>query len=253
MRTPRLLTATLLACFHVAALADDKTFTVGVEDYPNFLPYSAYQDNIYSGLGKDILDAFAKQHGYTFKYEVYPLKRRDRLFTQGKLDFAFPDNPNWVADLKKNLKISYAPMLEFTDGVLVRPENKGKGLARLKILGVPLGFTPYPYQQLMSTGSMRLEETLQYDSLYQKLVADRVDGAYMNTRIARYYWSQIKKYEQAPVVYDPDLPHASGFWCFSSSKHPAIIEKFKQFLLNNKGKIDELKSSYQFKSSDDNN
>ncbi|MBV8466386.1 MAG: transporter substrate-binding domain-containing protein [Burkholderiales bacterium] len=233
--------------------SDEKTFVVGVEDYPNFLPYSAYQDGKYSGLGKDILDAFAKEHGYVFRYEVYPLKRRDALFVAGKLDFSFPDNPNWVADLKKHVTISYAPMLEFTDGVLVNPEFLGKGLGHLKVLGIPLGFTPYPYQQLMTTGTLRVEESPQYDTLYQKLIAKRIDGAYMNTRIARYYWSKILKADEAPVAYDPDLPHASGYWYVSSIKYGHIVEQFKQFLSTHQVQIDDLKKQYDFKSSDDNN
>jgi polar amino acid transport system substrate-binding protein len=234
-----------------AAAEDTRNFTVGVEDYENFLPYSEYKDGKYAGLGKDMLDAFAKQQGYTFTYQVYPLKRRDKLFVDGQVDFAFPDNPNWVADLKKGVNISYAPMLEFTDGVLVRAENKSKGIARLKVLGIPLGFTPYPYQQLMSTGTLRVEESAQYDALYQKLILRRVDGAYMNTRIASYYWSKIRKSEQAPVTYDPDLPHASGFWYLSSHKHPKVIEEFKKFLSVNKAQIDELKKHYEFSSAQD--
>lgn len=243
-----------LACLTLSGAAwgaDGKTFTVGVEDYQNFLPYSEFRGGVYGGLGKDILDAFARHYGYTFVYKAYPLKRRDHLFVDGKLDLAYPDNPNWVAALKKNVTISYAPILEFTDGVLVRPENLGKGIGHLKVLGIPLGFTPYPYQQLMSNGTLRVEETSDYDSLYQKLIVKRVDGAYMNTRIARYYWTKIRKADQAPVVYDPDLPHASGQWYVSSIKHPRLVEEFKRFMATNRQEVDELKKRYQFVGSED--
>lgn len=111
----------LVSC--LAQAADRKTFTVGVEDYKNWLPYSEVRNGVYGWLGKDILDAFARHMGYTFIYEIYSLKRRDRLFVDGELDLAFPDNPNWVVDMKREPKISYAPMLEFTDGGLVRPAN----------------------------------------------------------------------------------------------------------------------------------
>ncbi|MBB3118332.1 substrate-binding periplasmic protein [Pseudoduganella violacea] len=244
-----LLAATLL-CGGVHA-AEGKTFTVGVEDYKHFLPYSEVRNDQYGGLGRDILDAFARHKGYAFVYKIYPLKRRDRLFVDGLVDLAFPDNPNWVADLKKDVNISYAPMLEFTDGVLVRPENLGKGVGRLKTLGIPLGFTPYPYQQLMSSGALRIEETGDYDSLYDKLLAKRVDGAYMNTRIARHYWTRIRKAGQPPLVYDPDLPHASGQWYLSSHKYPQVIEEFRKFMLSNKAEIDELKKKYEFQAATD--
>ncbi len=246
------LAATWAMVAGAARAADaSKTLTVGVEDYKNFLPYSEFKDGVYGGLGKDILDAFAKQYGYTFIYKVYPLKRRDQLFVAGKVDLAYPDNPNWVANLKQQVNISYAPILEFTDGVLVRPEDLGRGLAHLRVLGIPLGFTPYPYQQLMSSGALRVEESSNYDSLYEKLIVKRIDGAYMNTRIAKYYWTKIRKYEQTPVVYDPDLPHASGHWYLSSHKYPKLIEEFKKFMAGNKDAIDDMKKRYGFQSSDD--
>lgn len=229
-----------------APSSQPRKFTIGVEDYENFLPYSQYKSGHFDGLGRAILDAFAQQHGYVFDYKVYPLKRRDNLFTGGQLDFAFPDNPNWVTVLKKGLRISYAPMLEFTDGVLVRPENIGKGVEAIKTLGIPLGFTPYPYQQLISSGAMRLEESNYYDRLYEKLVRRRVDGAYMNTRIALYYWTHVERYSDAPVVFDPDLPHASGHWYLSSMRYPQVIEEFKTFMKNNKALVDELKARWQF-------
>ena len=248
-----LLAAQLTIALFIGAAqaADKKAFSVGVEDYKNWLPYSEVRNGVYGGLGKDILDAFAKHMGYTFTYEIYPLKRRDRLFVDGLVDLSFPDNPNWVVEMKKELKISYAPVLEFTDGVLVRPENLGHGVGRLKALGIPLGFTPYPYQQLMSAGSLRIEETADYDSLYEKLIMRRVDGAYMNTRIARHYWTRIRKLPHVPVLYDPDLPHASGQWYLSSHKYSRVIEEFRRFMQTNRAEVEELKKKYNFVSSDD--
>lgn len=246
-----LLASLLMLACGLAQAADKKTFTIGVEDYKNWLPYSEVKNGVYGGLGRDILDAFSRQMGYTFIYEIYPLKRRDRLFVDGQVDLAFPDNPNWVVDMKRELKISYAPMLEFTDGVLVRPENLGKGVGQLKTLGIPLGFTPYPYQQLMSAGALRIEETGDYDALYEKLIMRRVDGAYMNTRIARHYWTKIRKLPQVPVVYDPNLPHASGQWYLSSHKYPRVVEEFRRFMQTNKAEVEELKKKYNFVSADD--
>lgn len=242
---------TLVLLSGAAQAADKKTYSVGVEDYKNWLPYSEVRNGVYGGLGKEILDAFARHMGYTFNYEAYPLKRRDRLFVEGQVDLAFPDNPNWVVDMKRELKISYAPMLEFTDGVLVRPENVGRGVGQLKTLGIPLGFTPYPYQQLMSAGALRIEETADYDALYEKLIMRRVDGAYMNTRIARHYWINVRKLPHVPVLYDPDLPHASGQWYLSSHKYPMVVEQFRRFMQTNRAEVEELKRKYGFNSAED--
>ena len=131
-----------LGCLSGILCAKESTYTIGVEDYENFLPYSQYKNNVYDGLGQEILDLFAKKKGYIFKYEAYPLKRVVSLYLAGKLDFLFPDNPYWVMDQKKGIGINYSPVLRFTDGVLVLPKNKGKGLKNIKKLGMPLGFTP---------------------------------------------------------------------------------------------------------------
>jgi len=79
----------------------------------------------------------------------------------------------------------------------------------------------------------------------------RVDGAYMNTRIARHYWTRIRKLPQVPVLYDPDLPHASGQWYLSSHKYPKLVEEFRRFMQSNKAEVEELKKKYNFVSSDD--
>lgn len=73
----------LITFVSLVSASSVKIFTIGVEDYENWLPYSSYKNGVYFGLGKDILDAFAKEQGYVFQYKVLPLKRRDKLFTSG--------------------------------------------------------------------------------------------------------------------------------------------------------------------------
>lgn len=165
---------------------------------------------------------------------------------RGELDFSFPDNPNWVTELRTGLDIAYAPMLDFIDGVLVLPEHEGQGVERLKVLGIPLGFTPYPYASLIESGAVRVEESGDYDSLYLKLIKKRVDGVYVNTRIAKYYWANIQKSEQVVFVFDPALPYASGSWYLSSIRYPRMIEEFKAFMRDNPKLIERLKREYGF-------
>lgn len=225
-----------------------RRYTIGVEDYENFLPYSEFKNGLYRGLGRDLLDAFAKEQGFEFDYVVLPLKRRDQMFVAGELDFAFPDNPNWVTTLKGDLRIAYAPMMEFTDGVIVKPVDLGKGVARIRTLGIPNGFTPYPYQQLINSGKMRVEESVRYDALYEKLQRGRVDAAYVNTRIAEYYFANVaKEPNQASPTFDPDLPHASGHWYLSSRKHADLIEALRGFMKRNEALVADLKQRWRWK------
>ncbi|MFZ3183504.1 MAG: hypothetical protein WA173_05115 [Pseudomonas sp.] len=221
-------------------------FTIGVQDYQNYLPYSEYKDGAYSGLGRAILDAFAQAHGYSFDYRVYPLKRRDLMFARGEFDFSFPDNPNWVPDLKRGLNIHYTPMLEFTDGVLVLPENLGKGVNRINKLGIPLGFTPYPFTDLIKSGAVKVTESAAYDSLYLMLLKARIDGAYANIRVASYYWANVEKNRQATFVFDPKLPHSDGFHFLATIKQRKVLAEFAQFLHDNPALIASFKNHYRF-------
>ncbi len=248
MKRRQLLLSALLTTAAAPTRAQARRiYTVGVEDYENFLPYSEWKNGVYSGLGRDMLDAFASTRGLEFRYVVLPLKRRDAMFVRGDLDFIFPDNPNWVTTLKGNLRIAYAPMMEFTDGVLVRPQDLGKGVARIKVLGIPNGFTPYPYQQLINSGQMRIEESVQYDRLYEKLQRGRVDGAYLNTRIAEYYFAHAGSESGEAPVFDPDLPHASGHWYLSSYKHPAEVLAMRDFMRDRLPQVEEMKQRWKWR------
>jgi len=223
-----------------------KVFTVGVEDYENWLPYSQFKNGKYEGLGRDILDLFAQKKGYVFNYEVFPLKRRDRMFVNQQLDLSFPDNPGWVKDLKQGLEIKYAPVLKFIDGVMVLPENLGKGIEDLKTLGIPLGFTPYQYLKPIQEGKIQQFTYPNYDSLYHKVELKHIDGAYMNIDIAKYYMNKNLN-RPLSLSFDPSLPHAKGYWHLASIKHPELIKEFTLFIQENYAEVDELKKKYGFK------
>lgn len=223
-----------------------KTYSVGVEDYKQFLPYSEFRDGKYSGLSRDVLELFARDQGIVLSFEVYPLKRRDQLFVNGKLDLIFPDNPNWYTKKKKGKTVHYVPVLEFIDGVIVLPENHGRLPGSLKVLGVPLGFTPWQYMTEVSSGNLKLIFNANYEGLYHQVINKRVDGAYVNIKIANYYWSHYHPAEKKPWVFDQTLPHVSGYWYLSSMKYPEIISAFREFMDKRAPEIEALKVLYGF-------
>ncbi|HLO95332.1 MAG TPA: hypothetical protein VK195_13545 [Burkholderiaceae bacterium] len=151
-------------------------------------------------------DAFAASRGLAFRHVVLPLKRRDAMFVRADLDFIFPNHANGVTTLTGGLRLAHAPMMAFTDGVLVRPQDLGKEVDRVKVLDIPNGFGPYPYQQLINSGRTRIEESVQYDRLYEKLQRGRVDGAYLKKRTAEYYFAHVQGEGGEAPVFDPDHP-----------------------------------------------
>ena len=97
-------------------------------------------------------------------------------------------------------------------------------------------------------GKITLLENSGYDGLYQQVLTGKIDGAYANTSVARYYWSKIKGGNDFPVVYDSDLPHTTDLYYISSIRHKDIIDEIKVFMEddNNKAAIEELKRAHKF-------
>lgn len=220
---------------------DQILFTVGVEDYENFLPYSSYINGEYSGLGREILDLYCESRGYIFQYKAYPLKRRDSLYLTGEFDFIFPDNPNWRTDVKGDTQISYAPILPYIDGVIVKEGRKEREIDKLKVLGVPIGFTPWPYLNKIIDDDILPVTINTYDSLLKMVDMDRIDGAFVNIVIARYYGLEFHN-----LVFDPELPYSKGHWYISSISHPEIISDFQSFTIDYNEEIEKLKQKYNF-------
>lgn len=222
------------------------TYTLGVENYENFLPYSEYKNGEYRGLGRDILDNFARNHGISFEYIPLPLKRMDKHFFEGQLDFIFPQHPLWNPEEKKGLTIHYAPLLEFVDGLMVLKQHQDRGIKSHYALGVPLGFTPAPYLSMIAAGQVLVQEVTSYDSLYKMLLKRRIDGAYMNTRIANHYWHGNQKYQSSPIVFDHKAPYIEDYWHLASIKYPNIIQQLRLYMAENPALIRTLKNKHDF-------
>ncbi len=235
----------IILIFSEKSVFAQREFIIGVQNFKDYLPYSQYDKEEYTGFSRKILDLFASNHGYIFTYKAYPVKRLYRVFLEESVDFKYPDNPYWSSDLKKGKDIQYTdPVVEYIDGVLVKPENKGKNLSFLKKLGIIRGFTPFPYLKLIQEKTLETHENSNYEGLLRQALIGRVDGAYLNIAVSRYY---LKKYFNNPevLVFDSSLPHARSHRYLSSIKHPKIIEEFNEFLREKKEVIENLKKEYR--------
>ena len=164
---------------------DQKTFTVVVQNYREFPPYSSFKDNEYGGFNRELLDLFAAKKGYKFEYIAFPIKRLFFEFVNGAGDLKYPDNPKWALHIKKDAPIVYSdPVVEYIDGVMVRPSNKGAGIESIRILGLLAGWTPWPYMDRKNAGQVVFQENNSYAGLLKQAALGRNDGAYSNVRQA---------------------------------------------------------------------
>ena len=229
----------------LSSLASE-SFVVGVEAI-NYEPYfNNKADGEYYGAARDLLDLFADTQGYTFEYRVLPVKRLFNEFIRSQtLDFKFPDNPKWRPELKTSVSVNYSDLV-FIDksAIMVRSVHKAMQPHELKKLGTILGFTPWPFMDKINQGQIKLAENRSFRGLIKQTLAGRVDGAFINTVVARYKLKHTFNQPDALVIAD-NLPLAIGEFYLSSIKHPQIIEEFNQFLSEQAVAVDAIKADFE--------
>jgi polar amino acid transport system substrate-binding protein len=238
-----LLHITLLFFFCVKVNA--ATFTVGVEDL-EYYPLYTMKDGKYVGFSREVLDAFAVQHGYTFQYVSLPIKRLYSYFlTEQSLDFKYPDNPKWQTEMKKSREVTYShPLVKVVEGLMVLPENKGRDLSQLKSVGTVLGFAPWPYLDLINRGQLRILENASFQGLLLQILKRQIDGVYINIIVADNILADVLKTPKG-LVFDPNLPHTESNFNLSTVRHEKTIQKFNSFLLQEKALVNNLREKYK--------
>ena len=227
-----------------AVSASQTEYTVVVQDYESFPPYSSYKNGEYGGFNRKLLDMFATSKGYTFKYVAYPIKRLFFEFVNGAGDLKYPDNAKWALKVKKDAPIVYSDsVVQYIDGVMVLPAKKGNGLDAMKNLGVAAGWTPWPYMGRLKSGDVKFLENTTYEGLLKQAIFSRNDGAYLNVAVSQYYLKNILK-KPGALVFDEDLKHVRDGRSISSIKHPELIAEFNAFLKSHADKINALKQEY---------
>lgn len=238
-----LLPISLFACLLGAANATAENFRVGVELQP-YQPYYSLEAGEYRGYARELLDAFAASQGHRFTYVALPVKRLLNDYLAGKLDFKFPDHPQWSAERKRGHAIHYSqPAVPYTDGLLVPGRHLGQGLLRIRVLGTMRGFTPGPYLADIESGRMTLVQANQIGSLLHMALSDRVDAVYLNPLVARHALKADGLPEDA-LVFDPSLPHVEDYYYLSSRQHPEVIAAFDDFLRANPALLRRLAARY---------
>ncbi|MBN1968311.1 MAG: transporter substrate-binding domain-containing protein [Candidatus Delongbacteria bacterium] len=236
----------LLFLVFIGSANGKEKYLVGVENL-NYLPYYGNNDGIYQGYGRELLDLFAEYKGCDFDYKVLPVKRLFSEFLDGKLDFKFPDHPYWSFEDKEGKNVIYSnDVVEYIDGVMVKPENVGKGIEHLKNMGVVLGFTAWDYVKYIDNGSIKRQENSNFEGMIRQALISRNDGAYCNVGVGRHLLKNVIK-EPDGLIFDEGLPFSKSHYKFSSIKYPTIIEEFNKFLIEKKSEIDKLKEKYSLK------
>jgi polar amino acid transport system substrate-binding protein len=227
-----------------AVVAQAQTYKVGVENIEYYPQYS-YKNGEYGGFARALLDAFAKDKGYTFQYQALPVIRLFSEFVNLELDLKYPDNEKWSSDMKSKVAVVYSdPVVAYIDGVNVLPQKVGKPAAEIKTLGAVRGFTPWDWLEPVKSGAVKLQENNSFAAMLETAAMGRVDGAYGNISVAADVLERELK-QPGVLVFDPGLPHTRAHYHLSSIKHPQLIAEFNAWMKTNAAPVADLKARFQ--------
>lgn len=236
-----------MACIGTAAAS---SFVVGVEEI-DYYPLHSCINGKFSGYGRDLLDAFAKQSGHSFTYTALPVSRLFHTFlNDNSIDFKYPDNPHWQADLKKGKAILYSdPVVSVVEGLLVKPENVEQlSETSLKAIVTMRGFTPWPFDQSMrqkiNNGAIRVYQEDSFSKVIALGMTGHYDAVYASPIVINYYLDVVI-HKSGALVFDKKLPFESNDFSLSSIRQGEVIKQFNEFLAKNQPLVMELKRKYR--------
>ena len=236
-----LLIATGLCLSH-GALAAGK-FSLGVEDL-SYLPYYTTVDGKYTGFGQELFNDYAKASSTEVTFVPLPIKRLLKSFLEGDVQAKFPDSAYWAGDQKEGYDIIYSdPVVNYIDGIMIKPDRKGMTKSSLKNMATVRGFTPYVYLDDIKADRIKVLENSGFEATLKQVAAGRADGAYVNVAVAQYTLTNELKKPDA-LIFAPELPHSAGFYYLSTVNNTEIIDSVNKFLNDDKAEVDALKAKY---------
>lgn len=216
---------------------------MGVEDLP-YLPYYALDKGEYQGFSRELFDAFAAARGHRLVYRPLPVERLYRALLNGDIDLKYPDNPAWRQELKTGQAIHYSqPVAPFVDGILVLPARGREDSGGFRRIATIRGFTPWPLLDRIKQGEVSLSENNSIPGLLQQVLTQRVDGAFINVAVARFYLQRVLGQEQA-LVFNTRLPHARSDYYVSTLRHSGIVQEFDAWVRESPAQVTALRRKW---------
>ena len=244
MKRVATLYALLTLCISAAAIAETRSYRVGVE-LNEYLPfYSPSKERGYTGIGYDVMQKFAHENNYAFEFVPMLVPELCLALERGVIDFKFPYDQEWrCPGLDKSDVSESIGFVPYTDGVVMDPEKFDKTIFDVKTLGTITGFTPVGFMGLVNSGQIRLVEYNNPSRLLEKVVQGEVDMGYLSIQVATYILRNKLRKPQA-LQFNANFPHVNGMFRLASKRHPKIISEFNQWIFDNKKVIEYIASKY---------
>ena len=134
--------------------------------------------------------------------------------------------------------------MNYIDGLIVLPKNKGRALDEIKKIGVVTGFTAWDYLDLSKSGKIKIFAVNSLDALIKQGKKERIDGLYINPVVARYRLNEMSEKGDS-LVFDSSLPHTRSSYHLATIKHENVIKELNEFLKEKKSLIEKLEKKYK--------
>ena len=229
-----------------------ETLIIGVEDIDFYPHYTTSKAGEYTGYARDLFDQFQQHSGIRIEYRPMPVDQLFDALVSGEVDMKYPDNTNWASHLKEGLDVTYSEQVtRYVDGVLRKPEDRGKPLAGIDQLATVSGWTVWEYLDQVNSGQIAVSENKNLRQMIRKVIRNKADGAYFNIVVASHYMENVGLLPLI-LVFDPGLPHTRGTYHLSTIKYPGIVARFNEFLKDQAEQVADLKDLYAVEKNLDN-
>ena len=217
-------------------------YVIGAQNLAYF-PHYDFASSTDKGVAWSILEAFSEASGHEFIYLSLPIRRLQLELVKGSVDFVYPDNRGWYNSITTSSDKHFSlPLTSAVTGTIVKRENAGGGIGKIKHLAMPLGFTPVNWQKRIDNKHTQITWVTNTQQGLALLYQERVDGLDLE-----YFVSQSSAplaYEKGAFTLDLTLPHNEIPFSLSTLYHKDIISELNDFITSNPELIDSIKAKY---------
>ncbi|GLX77766.1 hypothetical protein tinsulaeT_11060 [Thalassotalea insulae] len=168
-----------------ACLYPERVFVVGVEaiEYsPHYNFVSPSQPNFFG----DFIKWLERKTQCQFLVRSLPIKRLVLEYEQaGKLDFIYPDNPNWHRG-QGGARYFSEELITALGTTIVQQQNLNIQVSNFNSLAFPRGFSPVAWYPLQNMYDIKFIETTNALAALKMVDTERADGADIEYNVAQY-------------------------------------------------------------------
>ncbi|WP_269518743.1 transporter substrate-binding domain-containing protein [Alteromonas sp. BMJM2] len=217
-------------------------FIVGAQNL-SYFPHYDFDSDVDKGVGWAILEAFSDATGHEFIYVALPIRRLQMELAKGNIDFVYPDSKRWYNNITNNNDKSFSlPLTQAVTGTIVKKKKAGRGIAAVKNLAMPLGFTPVNWQERVNNGDTLLTSVKDVPQGFALLQQEKVDALDLEYHVAQFSTASLPQYDD--VTLDLTLPHNEVSFSISTLRQQTIIDELNRFITSNPKLIESIRIKY---------